>query len=124
MIRRFLLHIVMNAAALYGVVYLMKGDFILNGGYRGYLIAAIILGLLNSLVKPLLKVLSFPFILLSAGLFTLVINSFLVWFIKYALEVLQFQGVSLSINGGMTTYLITGLLLSLANMVIHYLADE
>jgi putative membrane protein len=39
------------------------------------LIAALILGLLNALVKPLLQLISLPFILLSLGLFLLVINA-------------------------------------------------
>ena len=121
MIKSIVFHLVANAGALYLVNQVLSTHFVIMGGWKGYLIAALIFGLLNSLVKPLLKILSFPFVILTAGLFTLVINMALVWLAKYLMGVLDFEGVSLLIQGGWTTYLYASLLLAVANMIIHWL---
>jgi len=124
MIRRLILHILANAAALYITVYLIKGEFIVTGSWKGYVIAALIFGLLNGLVKPILKIVTLPVVFITAGLFTLVINMFLVWFAKYFLNVVQFEGVAIQISGGWTTYLYAGIILAIANMIIHWLLKK
>jgi putative membrane protein len=121
MIKRFILHILANATALYITVDLLAGDFLINGGVKGYLIAAIIFGILNGFIKPILKILSLPFVFITAGLFTFVINMFLVWFATYVLEILQFKGVSIVISGGFITYLYVGFLVAMMNGIIHWL---
>ncbi|MBN2087173.1 phage holin family protein [Candidatus Peregrinibacteria bacterium] len=124
MIKRFLLHIIANAAALYITVQTLGGDFIINGGWKGYIIAALIFGILNGLVKPILKIIALPFVFITAGLFTLVINMFLVWFAKYAIDVLAFEGVSIVIAGSIFTYLSVGIIMAIVNMVIQWLAKS
>ena len=124
MIKRILAHIIANGAALYFVSELLGSDFVITGGYKGYLIGAIIFGFLNGIVKPILKILSLPFVLISAGVFILVINSFLVWFAKYALDVLQFEGVALLIEGGPATYVYAAVVISVINMVITWVLKK
>lgn len=121
MIKKFLLHILANAAALYIVVQILDGGFLITGGWKGYLIAALIFGILNGFVKPILKIITLPFVFITAGLFTLVINMFLVWFAKYSLGILQFEGISIVVAGGLMTYLYVGLLMAIVNMVIQWL---
>jgi putative membrane protein len=124
MIKRFILHILANAAALYITVQLLNGNFIISGGWKGYLIAALIFGILNGLVKPILKIITLPFVFITAGLFIFVINMFLVWFAKYILNVLQFEGVSITVSAGLFTYLYVGLTMAVVNMVIHWLVKN
>lgn len=50
-------------------------------GWYVALITALVLGLVNALIKPLLIVLTLPINILTLGLFTLVINAFLFWFV-------------------------------------------
>jgi putative membrane protein len=123
MIRHVLLHLVANGAALYFISEISKGDFIITGGILGYLLAAVIFGVLNSLIKPILKILSFPIMLLSAGLFTIVINMFLVWFAEYILEVLAIDGVAIVVDK-FITYLYVGILVGVANVIIHWLTKK
>jgi putative membrane protein len=123
MIKRFILHLLANAAALYLTMQVLHGNFAVTGSWKGYIIAALIFGILNSLVKPILKIITLPFVFITAGLFVFVINMFLVWFAKYTLDVLKFEGVSISIQGGWTTYLYAGIIIAIANMIIHWLAD-
>ncbi|MFH0820661.1 MAG: phage holin family protein [Candidatus Peregrinibacteria bacterium] len=121
MIKRLILHLLANTGALYATFILLQGDFLITGGWRGYAIGAMIFAILNGFVKPVIKILSLPFVLISAGLFTLVINMGIVWFAKYALDVLKFEGVTIQIAGSWVTYLYIGILMSIANMMIHWL---
>ena len=123
-VKRLLLNILANMGALYVVSELLGGTFLITGSYEGYFIAAIIFGILNSFVKPILKLISLPFVLITAGVFILVINGFLVWFAAYALEVLDFEGVRVIIEGGLGTYVSVAILMSIANMVIHWLLKK
>ena len=123
-IRRLTAHIIATGVALYFVGVILEGDFLITGGIKGYLIAAIIFGLLNGIVKPILKLLSLPLMLITVGLFVFIINTFLVWFAEYALDVLEFQGVTIVVAGGFFTYLMAGFLISLFNMVITWLLKK
>lgn len=72
--------ILANALLLYAIASLLPYDSATNTGvissgtWSLYLIGGAVLGVLNFFVKPVLKIIGFPFILLSLGLFTLVIN--------------------------------------------------
>lgn len=73
---RFILRLLINAIALYLAVLIVPGiDF--KSGMGSILWLALIFGLVNALVRPLLKFLSCLLIALTLGLFTLVINGFL-----------------------------------------------
>ena len=70
---RFLLRILVNAAALWVASQLLPG--IRAGGPGSFLAVAVVFGVVNAFVRPLLKLLSCPIIFLTLGLFTLVINA-------------------------------------------------
>lgn len=53
--------------------------FDVRGGIQVYVVAALVLGVLNIVVKPILKLVAFPLMLLTLGLFGLVINALLLW---------------------------------------------
>lgn len=73
---KFILRLLINAIALYLAVLIVPGiDF--KSGMGSILWLALIFGLINALVRPLLKFLSCLLIVLTLGLFTLVINGFL-----------------------------------------------
>lgn len=70
--------IVLNAIALWVVQRLVDG-FNISGGIFIYIAAGIVLGILNFFVKPILKIVSFPLIILTFGLFLLIINAIILW---------------------------------------------
>jgi len=70
---RFLLRILVNAAALWVAASFVDG--IHAGGVASILAVAVVFGVVNAFVRPLLKLLSCPIIFLTLGLFTLVINA-------------------------------------------------
>ncbi len=76
---RFLIRLLINAVALFAAVNLVPGITPLSDSWISYLGLALIFGFLNALLRPLLKFLTCPLILLTLGVFTLVINTFLFW---------------------------------------------
>lgn len=66
-----------NALCLLALPFLM--DAVQISGFGTALVVALVLGLLNVLIRPVLIVLTLPINLLSLGLFTLVINGLLFW---------------------------------------------
>ncbi len=75
---KFILHLVINAVALYLAVLILPG-LDLQSGLASIIWLALIFGLVNALLRPLLKFLTCGLIILTLGLFTLVINTFLFW---------------------------------------------
>lgn len=75
---KFILRWIINAIALYLAVLLLPG-IDLESGLISIIWLALIFGLINALFRPLLKFLTCPLIILTLGLFTLVINTFLFW---------------------------------------------
>lgn len=76
---RLLLTWLINAAALLALPYLMHSVTVTNFGSA--LVAALLLGLVNTLIRPVLVLLTLPVTLVSMGLFILVINAFLFWLV-------------------------------------------
>ena len=75
---RIMLIWIFNALALLAVAYLLPGIHV--DGFISALIAALLLGLINTLLRPLLILFTLPVTVLSLGLFILVINGLLFWF--------------------------------------------
>jgi putative membrane protein len=90
--------ILLNASILYAIAYLIP-EVVALGGWQLYLIAGVILGVLNTFIKPILKVLGFPFIIITFGLFTLVINGVILLLLQKIITLLNIAGVSYQING-------------------------
>jgi putative membrane protein len=71
---RLILRLLINAAALFVAVQLIPGMHF-TGGLGKLLAVALVFGLVNALVRPILTVLSCPLIVVTLGLFMLVINA-------------------------------------------------
>lgn len=76
---KLLLAWLINAVALVAVAYLVPG--ITVDGFVTALVAALILGLLNTFIRPLLVLLTLPVTILTLGLFIFVINGLVFWFV-------------------------------------------
>jgi len=75
----FLFSFIGTAAALWVAVLLIDG-FEFEGEWWQFLIAAAIVGLANAIVKPILRLFSLPLILLTLGLFLIVVNALVLQF--------------------------------------------
>jgi putative membrane protein len=76
---RILLVWLVNALALIAVAYLMPSITI--SSFTSALIAALILGLVNAIIRPVLVLLTLPVTVLTLGLWIFVINGLLFWFV-------------------------------------------
>ncbi len=78
---RFVLRWLINAVALYAAVALLNGHGItpIDTNWLSFIWLALIFGLLNAFLRPLITLLTCLFNILTLGLFTLVINTFLFW---------------------------------------------
>ena len=72
----FLLRLLINAAALWVAVQIVSGVSY-QGHWLSLMLVALVFGVLNASVRPLLKLFTFPLLILTLGLFTLVINAFM-----------------------------------------------
>lgn len=75
---RFLLRLLATAAALWIATQIVPGVEH-TGPWTSLLLVALVFGLLNAIVRPILKLLTCPLILLTLGLFTFVINALMLW---------------------------------------------
>ena len=86
-----------NALALILVSYLLPGVHV--AGFGSALIAALVLGLINTIVRPVLVLLTIPVTFLTLGLFLLVINGLLFWFVGSILKDFQVDGFAWAMLG-------------------------
>lgn len=84
-------------------------DIDITAGFWSYVLAGLILSVVNALFKPLLVIVSLPAILLTLGLFTIVLNGVLVYF-----SLLVAPNISMSFGNS----IITGIILSLVNYIV------
>lgn len=94
---RLLLIWIFNAMALIAVAYFLPG--IKVDGFGSALIAALVLGLVNTLVRPLLLLLTLPITVLTLGLFILAINGFCFWFVGSVLKGFVVEGFWVAVLG-------------------------
>ncbi|MGB8265067.1 MAG: phage holin family protein [Candidatus Velthaea sp.] len=106
-----LLRIIVNALALLAVGYFVPGVHV--DGFLGALLAAIVLGVVNAILRPILILLTLPFEILTLGLFTFVINALLFWFVGHL-------GVGLTVDGFWPAFIGT-IVLSIVSLVLSAL---
>ena len=99
---------ILNAVALLIVAYILPG--ITVASFWSALIAALVLGLLNTLVKPVLILLTLPVTVVTLGLFLLVINALVFWFAGSVLKGFHVNGFWWALLGALVYSIISGLL--------------
>jgi putative membrane protein len=116
---KFILRWVVNAIALFLAVYLVPGVN-LEGGWVSILWLALIFGLINAFLRPLLTLLTCPLIVLTLGLFTLLINTFLFWLTS---QVGQAFGIGITIEGFWPAFL-GGLVVTVVSVIMSLILKD
>lgn len=75
---RFLVRLLINAASLWVAVRLVPG-LTYDNGALGIIGLALVFGVVNAIIRPIISILTCPLILITLGLFTLVINALMLW---------------------------------------------
>jgi len=91
----FLWRLVINAAALWVATQVVPG-VTYEGGVLPFLLVALIFGLVNATLRPLTKLLTCPLILLTLGLFALIVNGLMLWLTS---TLAAWLGVGFSVSG-------------------------
>ncbi len=116
---RFILRWAINAAAIFLAIRLVPG-ITLAGSLTGVVWLALILGLINAFIRPLLKLLTCPLIVLTLGLFTLLINTFVFWLMG---QVGNLVGIPITIDGFVPAFL-GGLVVTIVSIVLSMVLRE
>ena len=99
---RLVLRIIINAIAIWATSMILSG-FEFSGSIINLLIIAVIFGLVNALIRPIIKLLALPITIVTLGLFTLVINALMLWLTVWL-------SGSLSLEGGIFNSFVTAFL--------------
>jgi putative membrane protein len=122
--KKFVVKTLANAVALGVAVWLIKG-ITLTGSNTGrkalaLILVALVFGVVNWLVKPVVKLLSFPLFLLTLGLFTLVVNALMLLLTSYLAG-------KLKIDFHVQTFwaaFVGGLIVSIVAWVMHLILPD
>lgn len=82
MIRKFLLRWLVNFLGLWTATSLLQG-ITYQGHIHVLVLAALIFSIVNAFIRPLIVILSLPWIVLTLGFFTLVINTFMLYLVQF-----------------------------------------
>lgn len=107
----FLLHLLLTAGAILIVANIVSGVQV--SGFGSALIGALVLGLVNAIVKPVMIVLTLPLTILTLGLFLFVLNALMLWLVSAVVPGFQIRGFWAALVGS--------LLLTLLNIIIDWL---
>ncbi|ADY25982.1 membrane protein of unknown function [Deinococcus proteolyticus MRP] len=106
----FLLNLFVSALALYAVSQLYSGvHFAPGAGALDIALAALVLGLVNALIRPVLGLLSLPITLLTLGLFALVLNGLMLW-LTAQFTALDVDGLGAAVVGALLLSAVTWVL--------------
>ncbi|MER8099605.1 phage holin family protein [Kitasatospora sp. NPDC059811] len=122
----FLIKTVINAVAIWVAAWIVNGIQLASGkadlGHKALTVVAVavVFGLVNFLIKPLVKLFSFPLFILTLGLITFVINALMLWLTSWAAGKLH-----LDFNvTGFVPALLGSLIISLVSWGLHLALDD
>ena len=110
-LRDFALRLIINMIALVIAANLINGINV-NEEFGALLVVALILGIVNALVKPILTLMTCPAVILTLGLFLLVINAFVLQITAWL------SGGRMDVDGFGAAFL-GGIVMSITNMVLE-----
>jgi putative membrane protein len=108
---KLILKLVLSAVALLLVAHLYNG--VVVDSFVSALVAALVIGLLNTIVRPVLVVLTLPVTVLTLGLFMFVINALMFWSASGLLGGFHVQGFGAALLGSLI-YSALGVVIELA----------
>ncbi len=115
----FLIRLLVNAAALWVATQVVPG-VTYDGGPLPMLGVALVFGVLNASLRPVAKILTFPLIIVTLGLFALVINGLMLWLTSSLSSAL---GLGFHVSGFWAAFW-GALVVSIVSMILSMLAAE
>jgi putative membrane protein len=91
-------------------VIILRNHISYGGRIENLLIASFLLGILNAVIRPILVVFALPLLILTLGLFMLVINALMLWFLAALLPFFQVDSFGYAILGALIISIVSGVL--------------
>lgn len=112
----FLLRWLVNGFALWVAARLLSGvEYDVSEEFATFLLAGFVLSIMNVILKPIALILSLPAIVLTLGLFTLIVNGFIVWVVGAIVP-----GLAM----GFWTAVLAGIIVSACNFIFTMLVES
>jgi putative membrane protein len=102
-----LIRLVANALAILAAAYIVPGIEVAGG--LSLLAAALVLGLVNAVVRPILLFLTFPFTLVTLGLFIFLLNAFCLWLTSWLVTGFEVHGFWAAVLGALIVSVVSWL---------------
>lgn len=115
---KILLRFLVNAAALAAAAFLVPG--ITTGGIGSVLAMALVFGLVNVFIRPIVKILSLPVTILTLGLFSLVVNALLLLFAAWLGKGF---GIDFRVNGFLAAF-VGALIVSIVSTILGWFVKD
>ena len=100
---------IVSALVIFSVAYILPGVHVAN--FTSALVVALVLGIINAFVKPVLVILTLPITILTLGIFYFVLNALLILFVGSIVPGFKVDGFLWA--------LVFGIVLSIANSFVH-----
>lgn len=114
MLPNFIIRLVINAVALYVTASILPGFTIGSDSVGTLLLIALVFGIINAIVKPVVKLLTCPMVILTLGLFSLVINALML------LLTSAIVGETVFHIDGFGTALLAGIVMAIVAMIVEW----
>ena len=111
-----LLRWIIASFSLFIAAWLVPGIRVEGNAWGVYAVMAVILGLINAIIRPILKLLSLPIIILTLGLFLLIINGITLWMASAIAVRLFYVGFYVD---GFWSALLGALIISIVSMILY-----
>lgn len=116
---KLLLRVVINAVAIWVATYIVPG-LTVTGNVWSWLVVAIIFGLVNALIRPIVKLLTLPISVVTLGLFSLVINALMLMLTGWLTKSLVIEGALF----GFIPALLGSIIISIVSTVLNWFLKD
>ena len=126
-VKNFLIRVVVNGIALWVAALLLDGVDLAEGDsdwttkLTTIVLVALLFGVLNAFIKPIVKLLSLPFIILTLGLFTFVVNAFMLQITEWISDAV---GLSFSIDEFFWDAVLAAVVITFVSWVLNVVLPE
>ena len=122
-IKKIILGILASWLAVFVTAYYFPEYLSVTWWLRAFSVVWVIFWILNSILKPILKILSFPLILISLWVFTFLINWVIIFLTEYFVKMMPALWVWFDVKWWFFSYIIIAIVLWLTNHVILWFVD-
>jgi putative membrane protein len=122
----FAVRVVVNAVAIWVATVLLDGVRVTGGGDTSsrvltYLFIGLLFGIVNAVVKPVVKLLAFPFYILTLGLFTLVVNALM---LELTAWLSSHTRLTLQLDDFWWTAVLAALIVTVVSMILNAILPD